>query len=67
MRYSSSLPIWKRSVRCMRVICPIVMTVAIGLGTVAWFQQQYLLVAVDAFLVGVNLMLTWIQWKVFEL
>lgn len=55
------------SVKIMRIACPAVLIAAVLSGSWAWSQCRYELVVIDAFLAGINVMLTWIQWGVFKI
>lgn len=56
-----------QSVRLMRMVCPLALLASIVLGCWAWTVGNYGLVAIDAFLAGVNTMLTWINWQWFRI
>ncbi len=64
---TSSSVTWRNSVRTMRILCPVVAILALGLGVFAWSQELYLLAIVDAFLVGINVGLSVVQWAIFKL
>lgn len=55
------------SVKVMRIACPAAVLAAAILGSWAWSRDQYALVAINAFLAGVNAVLTWIQWRWFKI
>lgn len=63
----SASPAWQRSVRLMRWACPIIMTLAVANCAFAFAHERYFLALVSAFLAGVNLVLTWIQYRIFQL
>lgn len=67
MSIIESLRLWQRSVYLMRIACQIAFVAAIIIGIFAWRSERYEIAMVDAFLAGVNLMLTWIQWRVFKI
>jgi hypothetical protein len=58
---------FQASVKFMRIACPLALFAAIALGARAWSQEHYGLVAINAFIAGVNSMLTWIQWRWFKI
>lgn len=64
---TSPSPAWRKSVRLMRVVCPCALVLVIVVGVLAWSSGLYNLVAINAFLAGVNSMLTWINWRLFSL
>lgn len=53
--------------KVLRIACPALMVSAIVTGGLAWHLKFYDLAVVNAFLVGINAMLTWINWEIFEL
>lgn len=57
---------WRNTLWFMRVACPLALIASITLGAIAWRQGLYELAAVNAFLAGVNAMLTSIQWFWFK-
>lgn len=57
---------FKTSVKIMRVACPSALLMATILGSWGWSRGQYELVAVNAYIAGVNSVLTWIQWRWFK-
>ncbi len=58
---------FQASVKFMRVACPLAFLAAVFLGSSAWLHGQYGLVAINAFLAGVNAVLTWLQWSWFKI
>lgn len=58
---------WRTSVIVLRIAAPLMLVACLLVGSWAWAHGNYALVAINAFLAGVNLVLTWIEWWVFEL
>jgi branched-subunit amino acid transport protein len=58
---------FKTSVKFMRGACPAALLAAVFLGSLAWSHGRYELVAVNAYIAGVNSVLTWIQWRWFKI
>lgn len=50
----------------MRIASPLTALACIVVGGFAWARGLYFLAVVDAFLLGVNVMLTWAQWFIFQ-
>lgn len=63
MRVNSAA--WRRSVITLRICAPLALAACILVGALAWTNGKYVSVAVNSFLAGINLMLTWIEWKWF--
>jgi hypothetical protein len=57
---------WRRTLWFMRIACPLVFLAAVVLGIICWWLESYSLVAVNALIAGINLILSWVQWRVFE-
>lgn len=64
---TSSNPGWRTSVKLLRVACPLAFVVAVALGWTAWTLARFELVTINAFLAGINLVLGWVNWRVFKL
>ena len=60
-------PNWRRSVRIMRVACPLAGLAAAVLASVCWYRGLCFLMVVNAATVGVNIVLTDVQWRWFKL
>lgn len=63
---STNTTAWRNKVWFMRLACPSVLIGALICGSIAWHLELYKLVAINAFLAGVNTMLTWIEWRIFK-
>jgi hypothetical protein len=50
----------------LRIGAPLAFLVAVLLGSLSWSNGSYGLVAINSFLAGVNAVLTWVEWRVFE-
>ncbi len=64
---TSSDPRWRRSVMAMRVLCPVMMVWCAMFSWFAYQSGQSFFLALDCFCLGVNSILTGIQWCVFKL
>lgn len=51
----------------MRIVAPLAFIMALLLGSIAWSSGSYGLVTLNSFLAGVNAVLTWVEWCVFEI
>lgn len=58
---------WRTRVRVLRVLSPVMMAFGAAAGTLAWSRGNYGFACVHAFLFGVNMVLAWIHWKIFQL
>lgn len=57
---------WIKRLRFMRIACPAALLAAIALGTWAYSQENYILVAINLVLMAVNSRLTYVQWFVLQ-
>lgn len=57
---------WSKSVRMMRIACPLALVAAVFLAYFAFDRGSYKMMAVDAFCAGVTAVLTWVQWCWFK-
>ena len=48
----------------LRVLCPLVAALSLAVGIWSWVIGNYGLAAVNAFLLGANVMQTWVQWAI---
>lgn len=55
---------WKASLWFMRIACPLAMVAALVVAAFAWSRGLYFTFGIDLFLAGINLVLTWVQWRV---
>lgn len=62
-----TLPAIVRSVRIMRVLCPLGVLGAVIIGYFDYRDGRPFLLAVMAFCCGINVMLSWIQWSFFQI
>jgi hypothetical protein len=67
MKIPHSLLGSRRLVRIMRIACPATALVALGLCAFALTRGLNFIAVVNAALFGVNLVLSWVEWSIFEL
>lgn len=58
---------WQKSVRWMRIICPIAFVVSVALTAWNYSGGHMTGAIVTAVCAGVNLILSWMQWRIFEI
>ena len=57
---------WNRTLWMLRVSCPLVFFAAIALAYFAWHRELYFVFGVNMFLAGFNIVLSWVQWVIFQ-
>lgn len=57
---------WNHTLWCMRVLCPLVGLAAAVAGYFAWRNGSSLLLLINVVLLGINIVLTYMQWFVFK-
>lgn len=67
MQLTSDKPEWRRSVKIMRIACPAAFAAAALLCVLSLIQGLALPAVINAFLMGANAVLTWVQWRIFQL
>lgn len=60
-------PALRASVKMMRVLCPLGLVAAVVIGSYAWMAGNNTSLAIDAYCAGVSSVLTWIQYRFFQL
>lgn len=57
---------WNITLWGMRFVCPFMVVACAVVGYFAWRNGSPLTLAADAFLAGINVALTWFQWRVLQ-
>lgn len=56
-----------QSIKIMRVICPLMVVATASLAAWAYSESRFFSMAINCVCVGVNIILSVIQWRVFKI